>query len=70
MSDMSLRQMLNITSLIVVIFNIDFQTMGRLKSRIAEQLLNELDPPDHQETIMAIKELQEMKDKGMMEKAY
>ncbi|CAH1785032.1 unnamed protein product [Owenia fusiformis] len=30
---------------------------GRLRSRIAEQLLNELEPPDHHETILKLREL-------------
>ena len=34
-----------------------FQTIGRLRSRIADQLLNELDAPDHHETLIKLKEL-------------
>ena len=33
-----------------------FQTIGRLRSRIADQLLNELDVPDHHETLIKLKE--------------
>ena len=37
------------------------QSVGLLRSRIADQLMNELDPPDHHETILRIKELQAAK---------
>ena len=43
-----------------------FQSMGRLRSRIADQLLNELDPPDHHETILKLKQLQEMKQEKLL----
>lgn len=38
--------------------NLNFQVAGRLRSRIADQLVNELDPPDHHETIMKLREMQ------------
>ena len=37
-------------------FILPFQTIGRLRSRIADQLLNELDVPDHHETLIKLKE--------------
>ena len=37
-----------------------------LRSRLADQLLNELDPPDHQETILKIKQMQTAKSDKLL----
>ena len=38
--------------------------MGRLRSRVADQLLNDLDPPDHHETLIKLKEMKEKEEES------
>ncbi len=38
--------------------------MGRLRSHIADQLLHHLEPPDHHETLIRLREMDEMRKAG------
>ena len=42
--------------------------MGRLRSRVADQLLNDLEPPDHHETLVKLREMKEKKEAEFKEK--
>lgn len=42
--------------------------MGRLRSRVADQLMNDLEPPDHHETLVKLREMKEMRERQLKEK--